>query len=178
MLDAIREAVVQVVRETLGRREVRRGQVILNDAVSKSSKVIDAESGLEDEVSWGIGYEQVPQLGSLVWYVASDDTETSLVLLQADELLQLSLILQLCNVKVDASGISVVAPLFTLNGGANGGLVVAAALVAKLNRLEQQLLSHQHICAAPGMPTLLDPVSNPVLILSTEAELTNPKVLH
>lgn len=178
MLEALREAVLKVVQDALGRREVRRGKVLSNDAASKSSIVREEESGLDDEVSWGVGVELVPVVGSNVWYVAADDTETSLVLLKAEVMLGLQLLLQGCKLELDAEGLQVVAPLLRFNGGENGGLVIVAALVAKLNRLEQQLVTHQHICSAPGSPSAPDPVSNPVIALATVAELSNPKVLH
>lgn len=67
-----------------------------------------------------------------------------------------------------------------LNGDAFGGVVQVAALVRKLNRLEAQMVSHQHFWGSPAtpLPTFPNPALNPVIPPTQAIELANPHVKH
>lgn len=178
MLDALREAIIKVVNDTIGRRQVRFGQVLSVNKVDLLAEVQEEVSGFVDTVSYKSAISQEPVVGSQVCYVATDDTEAGLELMSATELLSLSLIVQGVKLGVDQTGLQLVAPLITFNEGNNGGLLVAAAVVARLNRLEQRMATHQHIVASPGAPTLPDPATNTPMIPTQVAEVINPKITH
>lgn len=178
MLDALKEAIVKVVNDTVGRAKLRTGKVVSVDPVGKSAEVIDDETQFTDVVSFNRYVEQVPVVGSTVCYGVFDLVESRLEILSADELLSLSLIVASVQVGLDKQGLRLAAPVIRLNDGQNGGLVVAAALVERINRLEQRLLTHQHLCTAPGTPSVVDPATNPPLVPTTVAQITNPNVLH
>ena len=65
-----------------------------------------------------------------------------------------------------------------LNGESFGGLVKVAELVKRLNVLERQMLSHQHLSTAPGKETLPDLVTNPFITPTAAPDLANPNVKH
>lgn len=62
------------------------------------------------------------------------------------------------------------------DGGQLGGLPVIGSLVERLNRLEDRMLSHQHLSASPGQPTTNDPITNPGWQNTTVADIENDKV--
>ena len=66
------------------------------------------------------------------------------------------------------------------NGGMNGGLILIANLVGKLNALEQRMASHQHTYISPTGPLVstLDPVSNTALSLTQQSDLEDTKIKH
>jgi hypothetical protein len=64
------------------------------------------------------------------------------------------------------------------NGGENGGLVIVQKLLEKINRLEERMLTHQHISTAPTNPTGPDAITNKPFLPTTLSDITNPKIKH
>lgn len=62
------------------------------------------------------------------------------------------------------------------NDGKLGGLPVVDKIVERLNRLEKRMNTHQHISAAPGSITAVDPASNAPLIPTIIKDLENPNI--
>lgn len=64
------------------------------------------------------------------------------------------------------------------NDGSKGGLAVVSSIAEKLNILEQRMLTHQHLCASPGSPTVVDPATNPTISQTQASELENTAIKH
>ena len=63
-----------------------------------------------------------------------------------------------------------------LNGDAFGGLVQVDELVKRLNKLEERMLTHQHLVGKA--PTLPDPTTNPPILPTLASDLANSNVTH
>jgi hypothetical protein len=75
----------------------------------------------------------------------------------------------------DAAGI------IKINDGANGGLININSLVQKINVLEQRMNTHQHIYVPPSgtpAPTVIDPTTNPTIVLTSPSDIEDSKVTH
>lgn len=63
------------------------------------------------------------------------------------------------------------------NEGNNGGLIIVSELLKKINRLEERMLTHQHI--SPAGPTTPDSATtNQPFQPTTIDEITNNKIKH
>lgn len=63
-----------------------------------------------------------------------------------------------------------------LNGGNTGPLIKLTNLLESINRLENRMITHQHI--SPAGNTVHDPTTNPYWNITSESDLADPKVLH
>lgn len=105
------------------------------------------------------GFALIPAIGSRVVFGWLSDSQG--FLLQAEEL---------TDVLIEGN--------LKLNAGENGGMVKVSELVQAINRLEQRMVTHQHIVVSPGAVTTPDPASNMPIPLTTVAQLSNPKATH
>jgi len=62
------------------------------------------------------------------------------------------------------------------DGGQLGGIPIVANIVQRLNTLENRMTSHQHLSAAPGVQTAVDPVTNPTIQQTEVGDLENEKL--
>lgn len=170
MLEELRYSLERFIKDQIGRRKMRFGTVVsFEDETIVTVK--EEETGYTDSVLLGDNVLEKPKVGSNVWYGAPDESEGVLKMLSGDDLDLWQIIIAGLGIKVSADGV-------VINGGSNGGVVIVTKLVERLNRLEQQLLTHQHICTAPGTPSALDPSTNPPIVATTVLDLANPKLTH
>lgn len=63
-------------------------------------------------------------------------------------------------------------------GGDNGGVPKVSELVDKITALEDRMTDHQHTTTINGVPTTIDPLSNPIITNTTINDLENIKFTH
>lgn len=130
--------------------------------------LVRLKSAIDDSSEYMV---QIPRVGSSVLVALIENDESEAVLLKANELDQLMVKIGDILFEITGSGVS-------FNGGNNGGLINIEQLVNKLNTLEERMITHQHICAAPGSVTAPDPASNTLIAQTQVSELEDNKVTH
>lgn len=159
------QQIVDRLRDLNGERKVfGEGSVVSIDLAKAVAEVLPFGSPVPVDVQLRSGQQSkgfalVPMVGSRVVFGWLSDSQG--FLLQAEEL---------SDVLIDGA--------VKLNGGGNGGMIKVSALVEAINRLEQRMLTHQHMVASPGAPTAPDPATNAPFPLTTAAQLTNSNVMH
>lgn len=76
--------------------------------------------------------------------------------------------------------VEVKSPKVMFNDGNNGGLIMIEALIKKINRLEQRLLSHQHTYVVTGSAAITTPdtASNSKFSLTKISDIEDSKITH
>ena len=178
-------------------RDALRGMVremMVDGALQATVKTVDKQAGtivatgLKEDIDYfdvrlkavvadgnGRGIIAYPVLGSQVSIVVLDGIDTMAFVSQMSDI-------ESFLVKAD-NGVSIeltAAGKVLLNGDDFGGLVKVDELVKKLNKLERQLMTHQHFYGTPAspIPTFANPVLNPPITPTLATELANPNVQH
>jgi hypothetical protein len=113
----------------------------------------------------------IPAVGSNVLVSLIGEEEDEAVVMGYSKLDKVKL-------KIGESTLAISVEGFTINGGALGGLIKIETLVERINRLEERMLSHQHLSASAGMPTSPDPATNASFSTTQREELEDTKVTH
>ncbi len=178
-------------------REALRGMVremMIDGALQATVKSVNKQAGtivatgLKEDIDYfnvrlkavvadgnGRGILAYPVVGSQVSIVVLDGVDTMLFVSQLSDI-------ESWRIQAD-NGVYLeltAAGKLLLNGEQFSGLVKVEEVVKKLNKLEEQLNSHQHFWGPPTapVPTVLNLALNPLISPTLAVELANPNVTH
>ena len=118
---------------------------------------------------------QVPKAGSTVILGVLNKSDFFVAKISEVESIQMSFKGGL-SVVLDSDGV-------VMNGGDNGGLIMIDKLLAKINRLEDKLKTHQHLYipypgGVPGLPVPSTKHPGNVFINTTKKDIEDKKITH